>query len=83
MVFKVLEGAQKSWRGLDEHNQLAKLVLGVTFNDGIEVIEADRPSTRNCLTGPAVAKNWRQLLVAQQMRTEPQPNARPVDLRVG
>jgi hypothetical protein len=29
---------QKSWRRLDGHNQLPKLVLGVTFNDGIEVI---------------------------------------------
>jgi hypothetical protein len=38
MVFKLLEGAQKSWRRLDGHNQLPKLVLGVTFNDGIEVI---------------------------------------------
>src|SRR6202011_2772822 len=38
MVFKLLEGAQKSWRHLDGHNQLPKLVLGVTFDDGIEVI---------------------------------------------
>ena len=38
MVFKLLEAAQKSWRRLDSHNQLPKLVLGVTFNDGIEVI---------------------------------------------
>ena len=38
MVFKLLEGVQKSWRRLDGHNQLPKLVLGVTFNNGIEVI---------------------------------------------
>ena len=38
MVFKLVEGAQKSWRRLDGHNQLPKLILGVTFNDGIEVI---------------------------------------------
>jgi Transposase, Mutator family len=37
MVFKLLEGAQKSWRRLDGHNQLPKLVLGVTFSNGIEV----------------------------------------------
>ncbi|SCB53231.1 hypothetical protein GA0061099_10532 [Bradyrhizobium yuanmingense] len=37
-VFKLFEGAQKSWRRLDGHNQLPKLVLGVTFNNGIEVI---------------------------------------------
>ena len=44
MVFKLVEAAQKSWRRLDGHNQLPKFVLGVTFNDGIEVIAklADR-----------------------------------------
>jgi putative transposase len=35
---KPAEGAEKSWRRLDGHNQLQKLVLGVTFNDGVEVI---------------------------------------------
>src|SRR4051794_5375443 len=44
-VFKLLEAAQKSWRRLDGHNQLPKLVLGVTFNDGIEVIA--KPTDRN------------------------------------
>jgi putative transposase len=38
MVFKLLEGAQKSSRRLDSHNHLPKLLLGVTFNNGIEVI---------------------------------------------
>ena len=38
MVFKLVEGAQKSWRRLDGHNQLPKLILGVTFTDGVEVI---------------------------------------------
>ena len=37
MVFKLVEGAQKSWRRLDGHNQLPKLIQGVTFNDGLEV----------------------------------------------
>ena len=32
VVFKLLECAQKSWRRLDGHNQLPKLVLGVTFD---------------------------------------------------
>jgi putative transposase len=38
MVFKLVEGAQRSWRRLDGHNQLPKLVLGVKFADGIEVV---------------------------------------------
>jgi putative transposase len=41
MVFKVVEGAQKSWRRLDGHNQLPKIVRGVKFTDGLEV--AARP----------------------------------------
>ena len=38
MVFKLVEGAQKSWRRLDGHAQLPKLILGVKFTDGLEVI---------------------------------------------
>ena len=37
MVFKLVEGAQKSWRRLDGHNQLPKLIQGVKFTDGLEV----------------------------------------------
>ena len=51
MVFKLVEGAQKSWRRLDGHNQLPKLVLGVTFNDGIEVIA--KPTDRQPITAAA------------------------------
>jgi transposase-like protein len=50
MVFKLLEAAQKSWRRLDGHNQLPKLILGVTFNDGIEVI---KPTDRQPTTAAA------------------------------
>ena len=38
MVFKLVEAAQKSWRRLDGHNQLPKIVLGAKFKDGLEVI---------------------------------------------
>jgi putative transposase len=38
MVFKLVEAAQKSWRRLDGHNQLPKLILGVKFVDGIEAV---------------------------------------------
>ena len=41
MVFKLVEGAQKSWRRLDGHNHLPKIVRGVKFTDGLEV--AARP----------------------------------------
>ena len=51
MVFKLLEVAQKCWRRLDGHNQLPKLVLGVTFNDGIEVIA--KPTDRQPITAAA------------------------------
>ncbi|MGY4286605.1 hypothetical protein ACVWXO_005825 [Bradyrhizobium sp. LM2.7] len=51
MVFKLVEGAQKNWRRLDGHNQLPKLVLGVTFNNGIEVIA--KPTDRQPKTAAA------------------------------
>ncbi len=40
MVFKLVDAAQNSWRRLDGHNQLPKLIQGVRFTDGIEVIAA-------------------------------------------
>jgi putative transposase len=41
MVFKLVEGAQKSWRRLDGHNLLPKLIQGVKFTDGIEAVRQD------------------------------------------
>jgi transposase-like protein len=38
MIFKLAEAAEKSWRRLDGHNQLPKVILGVKFTDGIEVV---------------------------------------------
>lgn len=38
MIFKLAEAAEKSWRRLDGHSQLPKLILGVKFADGIEVV---------------------------------------------
>jgi putative transposase len=40
MIFKLAEAAEKSWRRLDGHNQLPKVVLGGKFADGIEVIRS-------------------------------------------
>ena len=51
MVFKLVEGAQKSWRRLDGHNQFPKLVLGVTFAKGIEIIA--KPTDRQPRTAAA------------------------------
>jgi putative transposase len=36
MVFKLVEGAQKTWRRLDGQNLLPKLIANVKFKDGIE-----------------------------------------------
>ena len=40
MVFKLVEGAHKTWRRLDGHAQLPKLIQRVKFNDGLEVADA-------------------------------------------
>jgi transposase-like protein len=51
MVFKLVEGAQKSWRRLDGHAQLPKLILGVKFSDGLEIIA--KPTNRQPETAAA------------------------------
>ena len=40
MIFKLAEAAEKSWRRLNGHNQLPKIILGVKFADGIEVVRS-------------------------------------------
>ena len=42
MVFKLLCAASKTWRRLKGTNQLPKVIAGVRFNDGIEVIKPRR-----------------------------------------
>jgi putative transposase len=42
MIFKLAEAAEKSWRRLDAHNQLPKVILGVRFADGIEIKSPDQ-----------------------------------------
>jgi len=39
MVFKLVNAASKTWRRLKGENQLSKVVRGVKFQNGIEVIE--------------------------------------------
>jgi putative transposase len=40
MIFKLTEAAERSWRRLDGHNHLPKIILGVRFTDGIEVVRS-------------------------------------------
>ena len=39
MVFKLVVAASKTWRRLKGTNQLPKIIAGVRFTDGIEVIQ--------------------------------------------
>src|SRR5689334_24862375 len=41
LIFKLAEAAEKSWRRLDGHRQLPKIILGVRFTDGIEVARSE------------------------------------------
>ncbi|SEF00468.1 Transposase (or an inactivated derivative) [Rhizobiales bacterium GAS188] len=41
MIFKLAEAAEKSWRRLDGHTRLPKVILGVKFNDGIEMLRPE------------------------------------------
>ena len=40
MIFKLAEAAEKSWRRLNGHNQLPKIILDIKFTDGIEVVKS-------------------------------------------
>src|SRR6266700_408071 len=40
MIFKLAQAAEKSWHRLRGHKQLPKVILGVKFNDGIEVVRS-------------------------------------------
>ena len=40
MIFKLAQAAEKSWHRLRGHNQLPKVILGVKFTDGIEVVRS-------------------------------------------
>jgi hypothetical protein len=40
MIFKLAEAAERSWRRLNGHNQLPKIILGIKFTDGIEVVRS-------------------------------------------
>jgi hypothetical protein len=41
MIFKLAQAAEKNWRRLRGYNQLPKVIRGVKFNDGIEVVSSD------------------------------------------
>ena len=56
MVFKLTQAAEKSWRRLDGHSQLSKLITGVKFIDGIEAV-SQQPLARISHTG--LVFEWR------------------------
>jgi len=39
MVFKLITASARNWRTMKVKNQLPKLIKGVKFQDGIEVID--------------------------------------------
>jgi putative transposase len=41
MVFKLIKNAEKTWRKLDGKNQLPKIISGVKFSDGLEIVSKD------------------------------------------
>jgi putative transposase len=45
MIFKLAQAAEKSWRRLKGHAQLPKVILGVKFTDGIEVVRSQAQAT--------------------------------------
>ena len=48
MIFNLAQAAEKTWRRLDGHNQLPKPILGVKFNDGLEVLRPEAQIAAAC-----------------------------------
>ncbi len=44
MVFSLIRAASKTWRRLKGKNQLPKVIKGVKFRDGVEVIDGNQTS---------------------------------------
>jgi putative transposase len=44
MVFKLIKEAEKRWLKLRGKNQLPKLIRGITFTDGLEIVETQNKS---------------------------------------
>jgi putative transposase len=40
MIFKLAQSAETSWHRLRGYNQLPKIIMGVKFNNGIEVVRS-------------------------------------------
>src|SRR5262249_13736914 len=48
MIFKLSEAAERNWRRLNGHNQLPKIILGIKFSDGIEVVRSQAQTAAAC-----------------------------------
>jgi putative transposase len=40
MIFKLAQAVEKSWRRLKGCGLLPKVILGIKFNDGVEVVRS-------------------------------------------
>jgi putative transposase len=40
MIFKLAQAVEKSWHRLRGHDQLPKVILGLKFNNKIEVVKS-------------------------------------------
>ncbi len=46
MTFKLIQSAEKRWHRLRGFNQLANVIQGVQFKDGVEATENDKNQTQ-------------------------------------
>jgi hypothetical protein len=57
MVFKFVEAAQKTWRRLDSHSQLPKLMVGVRFANGLATFRRKISSTNPAISRPQTPRS--------------------------
>ena len=55
MIIKLVEAAEKSWRRLNGHNPLPKVILGVKFTGGRQIANASRCRLTPCVYDAAIA----------------------------
>jgi hypothetical protein len=58
------QAAEKHWRRLDGHCQLPKVILGIKFTDGIEVVISARSGTCTTLSEPPYLEQGERGIVA-------------------
>ena len=79
MIFKLAEAAEKSWRRLDGHNQLPKVILGAKFFERALTCRPCRGVRRELLRVPlaTIGPSWTRRCMPPKELRRSQLESRP------